>query len=156
MINIDAGGEIPELLIRSEQLRDRGRLDVTVPFFDTDSRLWGLLVSAARAGSRVRLMSRPPVDALQSEHFADLVDLGVRLVQLPRVHAKLVLLSDCGGRHSMGWIGSHNFTKASENTAQELGVVFRGSGAVETRLLQQALIQMDAWSRDAKVARKSR
>ena len=49
----------------------------------------------------------------------------------------------------MGWIGSHNFTKASESTAHELGIVFGGNGNAEARLLQQALIQIDAWDRQS-------
>lgn len=58
------------------------------------------------------------------------------------------------GRHSMGWIGSHNFTKASERTAQELGIVFRGRGPIEARLMQQALLQLDAWEYETRANRK--
>jgi len=153
MIRVDAGNELGELLIRAGQLANRGRLDVAVPFFDADSDLWQRLVAAAQSGSRVRLLTRPATDDLQSGLFNELAGLGVRLIYLPRIHAKSVLLSDRQGRHSMGWIGSHNFTKASECTAQELGVVFHGRGAIEARLLQQALIQLDAWEHQAKATR---
>ncbi len=154
MIRVDAGNELCELLTRAGQLAGRGRLDVAVPFFDTDCRLWRRLVAAAQSGSRVRLLTRPAADDFQSELFSELSDLGVRLIHLPRIHAKSVLLSDRRGPHSMGWIGSHNFTKASECTAEELGVVFRGRGPVEARLLQQALIQLDAWEYHANATRK--
>jgi phosphatidylserine/phosphatidylglycerophosphate/cardiolipin synthase-like enzyme len=153
MIRVDAGNELGELMTRAGQLADRGRLDVAVPFFDTDSGLWQRLVAAAQSGSRVRLLTRPAADDLHAELFRDLTGLGVRLIHLPRIHAKSVLLSDRRGPHSMGWIGSHNFTKASECTAQELGVMFRGSGHVEARLLQQALIQLDAWEYQAHATR---
>lgn len=154
MIRVDAGDELWELLTRADQLADRGRLDVAVPFFDADSGLWRQTVSAAQSGSRVRLLTRPAPDYLHSKLFADLARFGVRLIQLPRIHAKSVLLSDRRGRHSMGWIGSHNFTNASESAAQELGVVFRGCGPIEARLLQQALTQLDAWEYESKVTRK--
>jgi phosphatidylserine/phosphatidylglycerophosphate/cardiolipin synthase-like enzyme len=154
MIRVDAGNELCELLTRAGQLGERGRLDVAVPFFDTDSGLWRRLVAAAQSGSRVRLITRPATDDFQLQLFSELSGLGVRLIRLPSIHAKSVLLSDRRGRHSMGWIGSHNFTKASESTAQELGVVFLGSGAVEARLLQQALIQLDAWEYQANATRK--
>src|SRR5262245_37855631 len=131
MVRVDAGDDLCELLTRASQLADRGRLDVAVPFFDADSVLWRRLVSAAESGSRVRLLTRPAADYLYSQLFEDLARLGVRVIPLPRIHAKSVLLSDRRGRHSMGWIGSHNFTKASEGAAQELGVVFRGYGPVE-------------------------
>jgi phosphatidylserine/phosphatidylglycerophosphate/cardiolipin synthase-like enzyme len=155
MIRIDAGNDLCELLSCAEQLARRGRLDVAVPFFDVESGLWRRLVAAAESGSRVRLLTRPPSNELQASLFENLRELGVRLVQLPHVHAKSVLLTDRKGRHSTGWIGSSNFTKASESTAQELGVVFRGRGPVETRLIQQALIQMDAWEYRARADRKS-
>lgn len=154
MIRVDAGEQLCDLLTRAGQLAERGRLDVAVPFFDTDSDLWRRLVAAVHSGSHVRLLTRPAADQLQSELFDELSCLGVRVIHLPRIHAKSVLLADRCGRHSMGWIGSHNFTKASECTAQELGVVFRGQGPVEARLLQQALIQLDAWEYEAKSARK--
>jgi phosphatidylserine/phosphatidylglycerophosphate/cardiolipin synthase-like enzyme len=154
MIRVDAGDDLCELLTCAGQLADRGRLDIAVPFFDADSELWRRLVFAARSGSRMRLLIRPAHDQLHSELFGDLARLGVRVIQLPRIHAKSVLLSDRRGRHSMGWIGSHNFTKASEGAAQELGVAFRGPGPVEARLLQQALIQLDAWAYEAKANRK--
>jgi phosphatidylserine/phosphatidylglycerophosphate/cardiolipin synthase-like enzyme len=154
MIKVDAGNELSELLTRAKQLGDRARLDVAVPFFDTDSHLWQLLSAAAQSGSRVRLLTRPAEDALQVEHFSNLSDLGVRLVHLPRIHAKAVLLCDRGGRHSMGWIGSHNFTKTSERTAEELGIVFSGMGSVEIRLLQEAMTQLDAWAYQARTKHK--
>jgi phosphatidylserine/phosphatidylglycerophosphate/cardiolipin synthase-like enzyme len=154
MIRVDAGDDLCELLTRAGQLADRGRLDVAVPFFDTDSGLWRQLVSAAQSGSRVRLLTRPAADDLHAEHFGEFARLGVRVVHLPRIHAKSVLLSDRTGRHPMGWIGSHNFTKASELTAQELGIVFRGRGLIEARLMQQALLQLDAWEYEAKANRK--
>jgi phosphatidylserine/phosphatidylglycerophosphate/cardiolipin synthase-like enzyme len=142
------------LLTRAGQLAYRGRLDVAVPFFDTDSALWQRLVAAAQSGSKVRLLTRPAADQLRADLFGELSYLGVRVIHLPRIHAKSVLLSDRRGPHSMGWIGSHNFTKASECMAHELGVVFRGCGPVESRLMQQALIQLDAWEHDAKATRK--
>ncbi|MBX3451332.1 MAG: phospholipase D family protein [Planctomycetaceae bacterium] len=154
MIRVDAGDELCELLTRAGQLADRGRLDVAVPFFDADSRLWRQLVSAAQSGSRVRLLTRPAADHLHAELFDALTRLGVRVIHLPRIHAKSVLLSDRTGRHPMGWVGSHNFTKASELTAQELGIVFRGRGLIEARLMQQALLQLDAWEHEAKSNRK--
>lgn len=154
MIRVDAGTELCELLTRAGQLGPRGRLDVAVPFFDADSGLWQRLVTATMAGSRVRLLTRPANDPLQAELFGELLGLGVRVVYLPRIHAKSVLLADRRGPHSMGWIGSHNFTKASECTAQELGVVFCGSGPIEARLLQQALSQLDVWEYEARATRE--
>ena len=154
MIRVDAGNELCELLTHAGQLADRGHLDVAVPFFDADSRVWRLLVAAVQSGSPVRFLTRPASDQLQSELFDELSHLGVRVIHLPRIHAKSVLLSDRRGRHSMGWIGSHNFTKASERTAQEMGVVFRGRGPIETRLLQQALTHFDAWECEWKARRE--
>ena len=115
--------------------------------------MWRRLVAAAKAGSSVRLLTRPATDDLQFGLFSELTDLGARLIYLPRIHAKSVLLTDRRGPHSMGWIGCHNFTKASERTAQELGVVFQGRGPVETRLLQQALLQLDSWEYQANANR---
>lgn len=154
MIRVDAGNDLCELLTRAGQLAKRGRLDVAVPFFDTDSGLWRQLVSAAQSGSQVRLLTRPAADDLHAELFGDLAHLGVRVIQLPRIHAKSMLLSDWCGRHSMGWIGSHNFTKASERTAQELGIVFRGRGPIEAQLMQQALLQLDAWEYETRANRR--
>ena len=53
----------------------------------------------------------------------------------------------------MGWIGSHNFTKASESTAQKWASCF-ARGPIEARLLQQTPIQFDAWAYRATVTRK--
>lgn len=155
MIQIDGGKAIAELLTRAEQLGDRSRLDVAVPFVDTDSNLFELLIGAVSSGARVRFITRPPHDASRSEILVTLSDQGVRVVQLPRIHAKLFILSDRYQRHSMGWIGSHNFTKASERTAQELGVVFSGNSVAGARLIQQALLQLDAWESDGRKSRKS-
>ena len=149
MIRVDAGDSLFELLTRAHQLGQRARLDVAVPFFDADGGLWTLLESAVMSGVRVRLMTRPQFDKPHANLISDLCRAGMRMVPLPRIHAKTVLLTDRKGPHSMGWIGSHNFTKASERTAQELGVVFGGNGNVESRLLQQALIQFDAWDQQA-------
>lgn len=155
MIQVDAGNKLFELLARAEQLGDRSRLDIAVPFFDTDSQLWELLVAAVLSGSRVRLMTRPAEDALHSDLFDTLSDRGVRVIQLPRIHAKSFLLSDRKGRHSMGWIGSHNFTRSSERTALELGIVFSGNGGAGARLMQQALVQLDAWESAGRTNRRS-
>ena len=147
MIRLDVGNELHELLACAGQLGRRSCLDVATPFFDTDSKLWRSLVAAATAGSRVRLVTRPATSALEANHFTYLNALGVRLAFLPTLHAKAILLSDRKGPCSRGWIGSHNFTKASESTAHELGVAFGGRGTTEARLLQQALIQIDCWDR---------
>jgi phosphatidylserine/phosphatidylglycerophosphate/cardiolipin synthase-like enzyme len=149
MIRVDAGDDLFELLARAQQLGQRARLDVAVPFFDADGELWTLLESAVLSGARVRLMTRPQSDTPHADLISDLRRAGMRMVPLPKIHAKSVLLTDRKGPHSMGWIGSHNFTKASERTAQELGVAFGGNGNVESRLLQQALIQFDAWDQQA-------
>lgn len=154
MIRVDPGNDLHELLTRAEQLGPVARLDVAVPFYDTDSDLWRRLMATTQSGARVRLLTRPPADQLRSDLFGTLSDMGVRLVYLPRIHAKSVMLSDHGGRHSMGWIGSHNFTKASERTALELGITFSGQGSVETHLLQQALLRFDAWEHQARLSRK--
>lgn len=150
MIRVDAGDDLYELLTRAQQLGQGARLDVAVPFFDADGELWTLLESAVKSGTRVRLMTRPQSETPHVEILSKLCKAGLRMVPLPRIHAKSVLLTDRKGTHSMGWIGSHNFTKASERTAQELGVAFRGNGSVESRLLQQALIQFDAWDQQAR------
>ena len=77
MIRVDGGNELCELLTRADQLAERGRLDVAVPFFDTDSGLWRRLVAAAQSGSRVRLLTRPAADDFQSQLFRELSGLGV-------------------------------------------------------------------------------
>jgi hypothetical protein len=154
MIRVDAGKDLQELMTRAEQLGPAARLDVAIPFYDTDSDLWRRLMATTQAGSRVRLLTRPPADQLTFDLFGDLTDMGVRLVHLPTIHAKSIMLSDLGGRHSMGWIGSHNFTKASERTALELGITFSGPGGVENRLLQQTLLRFDAWEHQARMNRK--
>ena len=111
MIRVDAGHELHELLIRAEQLGGEARLDIVVPFFDADSRLWRSMIAAAETGSCVRLLTRPATNALEASHFGDLAELGVRTVFLPGVHAKAVLLSDRCGRYSMGWVGSPQLHK---------------------------------------------
>ena len=148
MIRVDTGNDLRELLLRAVQLGTDARLDVAVPFYDTDSENWRLLVAAADAGSRVRLLTRPGQDALHEELLRELVHNGVRVVHLPRLHAKAFLLSHKACCHSAGWVGSHNFTNASESSAQELGVAFRGRGRLEYCLLQQALMQLDAWEQE--------
>lgn len=148
MIRVDTGNDLHELLLRAVQLGSNARLDVAVPFYDTDSANWRLLVSAAESGTRVRLLTRPGQDALHEELLQELFRNGIRIVRLPRLHAKAFLLSHKACCHSMGWVGSHNFTNASESSAQELGVVFRGRGCLEHRLLQQALVQLDAWEQE--------
>ncbi len=154
MIRVDAGNDLRELLTRAGQLGAAARLDVAVPFYDTDSDLWRSLTATAESGARVRLLTRPPADQSTSDLFDSLSVMGVHLVYLPRIHAKSVMLSDLDGRHSMGWIGSHNFTKASEHTALELGVAFSGNNPVGTRLLQQALLRFEAWEHHARLNRK--
>jgi len=148
MIRVDAGNDLHELLNRAVQLGKSARLDVAVPFYDTDGSLWRRLTAACESGARVRLLARPG-DAMRERILHELSDSGARVIRLPRLHAKTFLLTHKACRHSMGWIGSHNFTKASENTAQELGVAFWGPGRLENRLLQQALIQLNAWEHEA-------
>lgn len=153
MIRVDAGNDLRELLTRAEQLGRAARLDVAVPFYDGDGDLWRRLVAATHSGARVRLLTRPPEDQLRAAMLCDLSKTGIRLICLPWIHAKSVILSDYGGRHSMGWIGSNNFTKASEQTSLELGIAFGGHGSVENRLLQQALLRFDAWEHQAQSKR---
>ncbi len=148
MIRVDTGNDLRELLLRAVQLGNDARLDAAVPFYDTDSANWRLLLAAAEAGSRVRLLTRPGQDALHDDLLRELFRNGIRIVRLPRLHAKVFLLSHKACCHSMGWVGSHNFTNASEDSAQELGVVFQGRGCIEYRLLQQALVQLDAWEQE--------
>lgn len=67
------------------------RLDVAVPFYDTDSDLWRRLMAATQCGVRVRLLTRPPLDELSADLFTEMSNMGVRLVYVLLQHGKVEL-----------------------------------------------------------------
>ena len=145
MIEIDQGRRLLELLERAAQEGYRGRLDVATPFLDADSRLYRLLLVAARNGLQTRLLTRLDRRLAQYGLASELVGVGVRLYNVPTLHAKAVMLECEAGHQRLGWIGSANFTAASESRCLELGVMVAGNEAAETQILMSLKGLLDGW-----------
>lgn len=146
MIALDQGRRLQELLERAAQDGYRGRLDVATPFLDSDSRLYRLLLTAARNGLKTRLLTRVDRRLAQYGLTPELVGAGVRVCNVPTLHAKAVMLEGAADRQRLAWIGSANFTTASESSCLELGVMIAGNGATEVRLLTSLKGLLDGWA----------
>ena len=146
MIQLDRGQRLQELLERAVQDGHQGRLDVATPFLDSESRLYRLLLNAARKGVKTRLLTRIDQRLAQYALTPELVDAGVRLCNIPTLHAKVVLLETAADHQRLAWIGSANFTTASERKCVELGVAVAGSHEKEVRLLTSLKGLLDGWS----------
>lgn len=146
MIELDQGRRLQELLERAAQDGHRGRLDVATPFLDSDSRLYRLLLLAARNGLKTRLLTRIDRRLAQYGLAPELVGAGVRLCNVPTLHAKAVMLEGASDRQRLGWIGSANFTTASESSCLELGVMIAGNEAMEVRILTLLKGLLDGWA----------
>jgi phosphatidylserine/phosphatidylglycerophosphate/cardiolipin synthase-like enzyme len=89
--------------------------------FITDSEVLEALAAAVERGVLVRLvMSEAAGESLWSEEPGFLARAGVdvRIVDVPYIHAKLVLSDG-----AVAWIGSQNFTATSLDDNRELGIV---------------------------------
>lgn len=146
MIELDKGRRLQELLERAACDGCRGCLDVATPFIDGDSRLYRLLLAAARNGLQTRLLTRLDRRLAQYGLAHELVAAGVRLYDVPNLHAKAVMLECEAGRQRLGWIGSANFTTASEKACLELGVIAAGNNMPETRILSSLRGLLDGWA----------
>jgi phosphatidylserine/phosphatidylglycerophosphate/cardiolipin synthase-like enzyme len=146
MIELDQGQHLQELLERAAQDSRGARLVVATPFLEGDSRLYRLLLAAARNGSQVRLLTRLDRRLAQYGLARELIDAGVRLCNLPKLHAKAVTLDFDAHHQRLGWIGSANFTTASENGSLELGVIVAGNDMLESRVLTSLRGLLDGWA----------
>lgn len=146
MIELDQGRRLQELLERAAQDGYRGRLDVATPFLDSDSRLYRLLLMAARNGLNTRLLTRVDRRLALYGLAPELVGAGVRLCNIPTLHAKAVMLEGADDRQRLAWIGSSNFTTASESGCLELGVLIVGHETLEVRILTLLRGLLDGWA----------
>ena len=118
MVAIDLGSGLEELLNRAVALAGHGtRLDVAVPFFDYDSRLWQLLVSAAQKRATVRLLTRQPPESDKQDELSRLLKAGANVVLVPSLHAKALVWVGRTHEDVLGYVGSHNLTLSSEEKA---------------------------------------
>jgi phosphatidylserine/phosphatidylglycerophosphate/cardiolipin synthase-like enzyme len=62
------------------------------------------------------------------------------------LHAKAVMLEYEANGQQLGWIGSSNFTTASERRCLELGVMIGGNKAAEMRILTTLKGLLDGWA----------
>src|SRR5687768_8878064 len=132
MIALDDGPGLQRLLSHIAQHSERGdMLFAVVAFIDEDSHAWSCTLSAAKAGAGVRLITRPAINPGLTSGLADLRRLGGRVTLLPRVHAKAFIWFDASSRRRVAFVGSTNFTSASELRSIELGLLISGDGAIE-------------------------
>jgi phosphatidylserine/phosphatidylglycerophosphate/cardiolipin synthase-like enzyme len=147
VIELDQGHRLHEILERAAQGNVQSRLDVSTPFLDGDSRLFRLMLKAAQRGVQTRLLTRLDRRLAQYGLIPQLVGAGVRLCNVPMLHAKAVILENSIYRQKVGWIGSANFTTASEGNCLELGVLVTGDAAAEFTVLAGLSGFFDAWER---------
>jgi phosphatidylserine/phosphatidylglycerophosphate/cardiolipin synthase-like enzyme len=146
---------LEELLNRAVAFAAPGtRLDVAVPFFDDDSRLWQLLVSAAQERATVRLLTREPPESVKQESLSGLLNLGAKVVLVPYLHAKALVWVGRNHEDILGYVGSHNLTQSSEVLALEMGIVVRGRGTVEMVLARDVYSAFERWERSARRNRR--
>ena len=67
-------------------------------------------------------------------------------MNVPTLHAKAVILESEIDQERLGWIGSANFTIASECRCLELGVMVAGKDAAEARILTSLKCLLDGWA----------
>ena len=121
-----------ELLSRIESRSVcRCRLYVITPFVEAGSRGWRAILAAARTGAVVSLITRSPASVDLANEFHALRALGGRTVFRDNLHAKALLWFGNSTRDKAAFVGSHNFTLASERHSVELGLFVVGEGPVE-------------------------
>jgi phosphatidylserine/phosphatidylglycerophosphate/cardiolipin synthase-like enzyme len=151
MITLDRGRGLEELLHRAVAFAGPGtRLDVAVPFFDSDSRLWKLIFLAARKKATVRLLTREPEETTKQEELTQLLEARAKVVLVPNLHAKALVWLGRTREDMLGYVGSHNLTLSSEDWSLEMGIIFRGRGMVEMLLLRDMFMAFDHWERSAR------
>jgi phosphatidylserine/phosphatidylglycerophosphate/cardiolipin synthase-like enzyme len=156
MIRVDLGNDLFEIMKSACRMERSARLDVAIPFYDEGSALIRLLMKAVSSGVTLRLLTRPGETITNKSVLTNFEDLGANIVRIPSLHAKVLILSDISNNMVMGWIGSHNFTRASENSSLEMGISLMGNDPITISLTKQALLYLDAWKKAAlcKNARK--
>jgi phosphatidylserine/phosphatidylglycerophosphate/cardiolipin synthase-like enzyme len=88
-------------------------------------------LAAARAGAVVSLVTRSPASPDLANAFGALRAFGGRTVFVDNLHAKGLLWFGDSTRDKAAFVGSHNFTLASEHHSVELGLFALGEGLVE-------------------------
>jgi phosphatidylserine/phosphatidylglycerophosphate/cardiolipin synthase-like enzyme len=155
MITIDRGTGLEGLLDRAFAFAGPGtRLDVAVPFFDPDSRLWKLLSLAAEKKATVRILTRHPQDTAMQSALFRLLEVRAKVVLVPNLHAKALVWMGHAKDDTVGYVGSHNLTLSSEARSLEIGIVFRGRGTVEMILLRDLFMAFDDWEQSASLERR--
>ena len=149
MIRIDRGNDLLRILQRAEQVGQQAYLDVAMPFFHSRSRLARQLVTVVRKGVPTRLLTRPADNASHSGLISSLEDMGAKIVSIPHLHAKAVLLCLRRPASWCGWIGSLNFLPRAEELALDLGIAFFGRGTTEALLAQQCQAIFANWERNS-------
>jgi hypothetical protein len=112
----------------------RGTLYVLAPFIEAETALWRATLGIARAGARVLLFTRQTLDHQILSAIREFILCGGRTVFLGNLHAKAFLWLPDSPKERAAFIGSHNFTRSSETTAIELGVLIWGDGSIEARI----------------------
>jgi HKD family nuclease len=150
MIRVDLGNDLIEILKRAIRMGRDARLDVAVPFYDVSSTLMRLLVEAVNAGVCLRLLTRPEEANSEKNILENFEDAGAYVIKISSLHAKSMILSHVRNNGAMGWIGSHNFTQASERSSLEMGISLMGNDPLEISLMQQVLLHFDVWEKVAR------
>jgi len=124
----------------------RATLYLLAPFIETDTSLWRATLGIAKAGVRVLLFTRQTTDQQVLDALHQLNRLGGRTVFRGNLHAKAFLWLPDSPKERAAFIGSHNFTRSSEMTDVELGVLIWGDGCVENRIYDALRSIMSALS----------
>jgi hypothetical protein len=112
----------------------RATLYLLAPFIETDTALWRATLGIANAGVRVSSFTRYTADRQLLNALHQFNRLGGRTVFVENLHAKAFLWLADSPKEKAAFIGSHNFTRSSEMTAVELGVLIWGDGWIESRI----------------------
>jgi phosphatidylserine/phosphatidylglycerophosphate/cardiolipin synthase-like enzyme len=135
MITLDKGMSLRSLLDRIRTQSDRTcTLYVIVPFIEIGTHSWRSTLLAAKAGARVRLITRSPTSLDLASEIRCLERLGGRLIIVENLHAKAIIWFGRSRRDKAAFIGSNNFTSSSENHSIELGMFVVGDGSAENLL----------------------
>lgn len=126
----------------------RHRVWITTPYFVPDEPIMGALVAAALRGADVRILvpeegDAPIVAAAARSYYPELLEVGVRVFELPRpvLHAKTMVVDD-----EIAVVGTANFDNRSFRLNFEVVVV-----AYEHDVCRQLV---DAFERDLAACRE--
>lgn len=142
LAQVIAGGHVAARQALREQIDGaRSRLDLMNPYF-TDRDMLERILAAARRGVRVRIVAsaasaNPPAAAAFKHRYADLLDAGVQIWELPGtvVHAKVVVADDVVS------FGTVNLDTWALYRNSELTLIARSAEAAE--LFEQRLFEPD-------------